>query len=109
MNRKIHNGVFNFETRMYSSTSSSNAWEYGCMNPSTLEDILILKMNKDLWDVYLVQEIYEELCDKRAQKNAQKKAVLNLHVPVVDMLGADEADVGDEDEEARRGGCLLSY
>ena len=46
-----------------------------------------------------MQEIYEELYDRRAQENAHKKAVLNLHVPVGDMLGADEADEGDEDEE----------
>ena len=48
-------------------------------------------MNKDLWDVYLVQEIYEEL--------SNKKAIPLLHVPAVDILVADENDVAEEEEE----------
>ena len=33
----------------------------GSMDPSTLENALMLRYNRDMWDVYLVQEIYEEL------------------------------------------------
>ena len=31
------------------------------MDPSTLENELLLRYNRDMWDVYLVQEIYESL------------------------------------------------
>ena len=40
------------------------------MDPSTLENELLLLYNRDMWDVYLVQEIYESLAQQRNKAGA---------------------------------------
>jgi hypothetical protein len=55
------------------------------MDPSTFEDLLMLKMNRDLWDVYLVEEVVQELAKKPDD--------------VVDAGEEDAEEEHDSDEE----------
>ena len=63
----------------------------GSLDPSTLEDILILRCNRDLWDVYLVQHVYEEEAKRRAE--ARKNPV------AADMGRGEGLEIEEEEED----------
>lgn len=60
----------------------------GSMDPSTFEDILIMRYD-DMWDMYLVQEIYDAETKKRQEQNA-------FTIP---RREAEHEDDGEEEEE----------
>ena len=43
-----------------------------CMDPSTLESILMLKLNKDLWDVRDIEIIRRQDADRRRVERATR-------------------------------------
>ena len=44
------------------------------MDPSTLETLLMLRMNKDLWDEVAIQKIMLKEKAERAKEKAQREA-----------------------------------
>ena len=53
--------------RLFSRGKLIYIYQRGSLDPSTLEDILILRCNRDSWDVHLVQHVYEEETKRRAE------------------------------------------
>ena len=64
----------------------------GSMDPSTLENTLILRCNRDMWDVYLVQKIYEKL----AQQNQKDYAIQAQVIEADEELSPAEENGDDE-------------
>ena len=66
----------------------------GSMDPSTLENELLLLYNRDMWDVYLVQEIYESLAQQRNKAGAVQTQAINVdeHLSPVEDSADDVSD-----------------
>ena len=60
------------------------------MDPSTLEDILLLKFNTDLWNAQLVQKVIKEEKDKTVY------VLLDQHPPLPVLVVVAAVAVGQE-------------
>ena len=50
----------------------------GSMDPSTLENALLFCYNRDMWDAYLVQEIYKALAQQKNKSGAVQTQAINV-------------------------------
>ena len=66
----------------------------GSMDPSTFENELLLRYNRDMWDVYLVREIYESLAQQRNKAGAVQAQAINVdeHLSPVEDSADDVSD-----------------
>ena len=64
--------------RVFSRAKIITNDQRGSMDPSTLEKESLLRYNRDMQDVYLVQEIYESLAQQRNKAGAVQTQAINL-------------------------------
>ena len=66
-------------------------------DPSTLEDILILKFNTDMWSSQTIQQIIQE--EKEEIGLHTPGSTSTLATPVAALLADDDVEQEDEEEE----------
>ena len=71
--------------RLFSNAKLIMTDQRRCMNPSTLETILMLKLNKDLWDARDIEQIRRQAADQRAADISTPPAATSRPVTVSSM------------------------
>ena len=70
------------------------------MDPSTLEDILLLKFNTDLWNAQLVQKIIEEEKDQNSLRTPGSASTLLTSASSGGSSGSTVVDIVEDEDNA---------
>lgn len=81
--------------RVFSEGKLVLSSQRGSLDPSSFEDIMMLKLNRDLWDAYVVQEVYDEEAKNVAAEQARERAQHRI----VEQRVEDEVIAAESDGE----------